>query len=521
MARGFGLGWLRFAVCLGLFACQRGPAPAKSQVAFQPAMHGPAAHAPDQCSYTFAVDKRLSALSATLCCPRSRLAALEPTDDIAATLLRSAARVSPDGTLLEPARVDGGGAVRFDEDSGQAERPRGAAAPECAQYVVDLARATRTRSGLMGARRREDALLISPDLWLWRPIPLPRKLVAHFELPAGMQVAVPWPRSGEGYEIPASAFNFRGQSAFGNLKRSQLNLAGTEVELVRVGTRGPAEPRLRAWLGDAGRAVSMVHGRMPAERALVLVLGESGRRRGFGLTLRGGGASIVMLLGDATDAADGQALASDWTAVHELLHLGLPHTDPADAWLREGLTTYYTTLSRARAGFLSREQAWHELLDGFERGKRTGTGRTLRDESAAMHQSGAYWRVYWAGAALALLADVELRRAGSRDGLDGPMRAIASCCASSDELWDSERLARELDRAAHVPVIERLAAKHLDEPRFPDLEPTTEFLGVHPLGSSIELDPKAPGAQIRDAILPKTVVRASRSGQGRAGLQKK
>jgi predicted metalloprotease with PDZ domain len=190
---------------------------------------------------------------------------------------------------------------------------------------------------------------------------------------------------------------------------------------------------------------------------------------------------------------------------------------------REGLTTYYTTLSRARAGFLTREQAWDELLDGFERGKRTGTGRTLRDESAAMHQSGAYWRVYWAGAALALLADVELRRAGSRDGLDGPVRAIASCCASSDELWDSERLAHELDRAARVPVMQRLAAKHLDEQHFPDLEATTEFLGVHALGSAIELDPKAAGAQIRDAIVPKLGARTQKSGKGPggAGLQKK
>jgi hypothetical protein len=344
-------------------------------------------------------------------------------------------------------------------------------------------------------------LLISPDLWLWRPEPLPDRTFARFELPNGVDVAVPWVRTRDGYEIPASAWSFRGQSAFGRLRRSQLALAGAELDLVGIGPAGPRLDRLQGWLADAGRAVSAIHGRLPAERALLLVLGESGRRRGFGLTLRGGGANIVMLLGDGMDSADGAGLRGDWTAVHELLHLGLPPTDPTDAWLSEGLTTYYTAISRARAGLLSREQAWHELLDGFERGRRTGTGRTLREESASMHQSGAYWRVYWAGTALALLADVELRRAGAREGLDGPLRALANCCAGSDELWDSERLARELDQFSSSPVWSRLTARYLDERAFPDVEPATNFLGVRLATSGVELDSGAPGAAVRDAIV--------------------
>ena len=40
--------------------------------------------------------------------------------------------------------------------------------------------------------------------------------------------------------------------------------------------------------------------------------------------------------------------------------------------------------ARARAGIIDASFAWWELLDGFERGRSRGSGRTLREESAAM-----------------------------------------------------------------------------------------------------------------------------------------
>src|SRR5215208_4869706 len=101
---------LLLAACFGSVGCRPQGAPRPSaQPAFQPAVRG-GTQPSEQCAYTFSIDARLSELSATLCCRGSQLTALEPIDDIAAELLRSAARVAPDGTLIESARRDGRGA---------------------------------------------------------------------------------------------------------------------------------------------------------------------------------------------------------------------------------------------------------------------------------------------------------------------------------------------------------------------------------------------------------------------------
>jgi hypothetical protein len=46
-----------------------------------------------------------------------------------------------------------------------------------------------------------------------------------------------------------------------------------------------------------------------------------------------------------------------------------------------------------------------------------------------MHENHAYQRVYWGGAAIALLLDVALREAGS--SLDAAMRHLDTCCADA------------------------------------------------------------------------------------------
>jgi hypothetical protein len=313
-----------------------------------------------------------------------------------------------------------------------------------------------------------------------------------------MDVAVPWDKVGDVHRLDATAFAWKGQSAFGKLGRAHLRLEGADIELVTLDARAARDPALHHWLDRSAQAVATVYGNVPAERALLVVMPDPGRPRGFGLTLRGGGPSIVLLLGTTRDAG---ILADDWSAVHELLHLGIPHTDLADAWLFEGLVTYYTSVARARAGQRSAERAWSELVDGFERGRSTGTGRSLRDESAAMSRSGAYFRVYWAGAAMALLADVELRRAGVKGGLDAALRALRTCCASSRELFSAERLIRELDRAAGAPVFAKLSRQHLDRARFPNVEPTLRWLGVQTSKEGVVLSSDAPGVTVRNAII--------------------
>jgi predicted metalloprotease with PDZ domain len=222
-------------------------------------------------------------------------------------------------------------------------------------------------------------------------------------------------------------------------------------------------------------------------------------RSSFGMALRGGGPAVVLLLDSHAAAAK---LSGDWTATHEFLHLGVPRLPPEDAWLFEGLATYYTEIVRARAGSISGAQAYQHLLAGFERGQRQRTWRTLRTESAEMHARRAFFRVYWSGAALALLTDVATRRAGGTT-LDSALRAFAACCASGEEEWTAERVLARLDAALGSSRYADLAHVWLDRSDFPAVSATLLDLGVS-LGPRDEaLFSKGRDSRIREEIVAK------------------
>ncbi len=138
---------------------------------------------------------------------------------------------------------------------------------------------------------------------------------------------------------------------------------------------------------------------------------------GFGLSSRGGGRSLLFVVGRDADA---DALVGEWIAVHEMVHLVLPVTRDEDAWLGEGIATYYQEVLRARAGMISAEQAWENLRRGFDAGVRAAGGRTLEEVARGR---GDYTRLYWSGAALALRMDAALRRRGS--SLDAVVQGVA------------------------------------------------------------------------------------------------
>jgi hypothetical protein len=200
------------------------------------------------------------------------------------------------------------------------------------------------------------------------------------------------------------------------------------------------------------------------------------------------------LLAYVDRGATPEALRRDWVAVHELSHLGHAFLDGRSAWLTEGIATYYETVLRARAGWISAETAIAQLDGGFRRGERGGTGRTLRDESEDRHRTRAYDRVYWAGAAIALAIDVALRGEGS--SLDA---ALLRAHGLRRERLDDEALLRALDGGGTASGV---AAPWLDQSAFPDLGPAYRALGVRREGAGVTLD--AEGAALRAAILTRS-----------------
>lgn len=367
----------------------------------------------------------------------------------------------------------------------------GLAPGSCVDYRVDLdaALGASRMSGRFGG-----AAFSSAGAWLFRPARLPRGGASlRFALPDGVRAAVPWPLERGWHRLGASAFQRPSFLALGRFSITTLTRQGVELTAVRLGDGWTIDDAgVERWLAATIDGVSGVQGRFPVDRALIVLVPAPGAGVHFGMVRRGGGPSIAFLAGTGSTPDD---LERSWVPWHELSHLHLPPMRARDAWLYEGLATYYQEVLRARAGVQSPGDAWDELTSGFRRGARgRGTGATLAREAEGMGRTGAYQRVYWAGAAFALHADVVLRTRGS--SLDRTLAAGARVWRASDRVWTSDEIAtlwdRPMGRAMLRPMSERWAA----QAEFPSTAALLRRLGVHD-GELREAELSA----VRDAIM--------------------
>ncbi len=295
----------------------------------------------------------------------------------------------------------------------------------CFTYSLDVATLVQQRA----ARRIGPALVLRMGALLLRAGMLPDDLDATLELvmPPGVEVATPWDPVGPStYRIDPSTWEFQGWVVCGAFARRVRTIAGCRTEILSFdGTLACSEPGVDRWLTQAMEADALLFsGRYPRERLLVGIepVRPSRDPVPFGSAWSGGGPHAFLQVAANCRDAD---FASDWTATHELLHAALPHIKIEDAWCGEGFVTYYQEVLRARAGVQSATAAWQAIEEGFGRGRRSASTRSVADDSLHMHERHEYFRVYWAGAALALLLDVEARRAsGGRVSLDDAMRAL-------------------------------------------------------------------------------------------------
>ena len=446
--------------------------------------HIPSITGQESLSYAVRVDAALTRIDVEVCPRGFAIERLNAPSPGAQALLEGGKIITPEGDY--PCPDEGVDLPSLKPD-------------ECLRYSVLLP----DRSPDPSAFRRSGAdLLASPDLWLWVPTPRPVgvHLRAHFILPQGVIAALPWSGSGADFEIPETAFAWKSGGAFMHSALQPLAADGAELELGELGGGFAGHDEdVREWLVQGARTSSLLLGHFPVPRALVIAVPGDRKGPSFGMALRGGGPAVVILLDRHADAA---SLRSDWTSTHEFLHLGVPRLPPEDAWLFEGLATYYTEVTRARAGIISSAEAYQHLLDGFARGRSGAGTHTLRDASREMRAQHAFFRVYWSGAALAFLTDIASRRAGSGT-LDAALRSFAQCCAGAEDDWTAERVLARLDASLGAPRFADQARTWLDRKEFPALDATLRALGVaSAAGAQGEalLSP-APEARIRDAIM--------------------
>jgi hypothetical protein len=402
---------------------------------------------------------------------------------------------SPAAELLVDARSDDGAPLLRGDVLDLSRLAPG----ECARWEIDLGRAAWGRDVV----RREGEALVPPGLLLWRP-PVAAAARVRLELPPGLHASAPWlvdrldsrAASREVSELSTDALAVPGNLAFVRAEPLRFSEGDTDVEVaIFDGSLAVTRDGIERWLRAAVRAVDTFGDGFPVERLHVVVIpsGPGWRPVAFGLVRRGGGPSVMLLVHDEIPE---EALVRDWTATHELSHLAMPRMYEEDRWISEGLATYFQEILRARGGLISEDDAWAAIAGGFERGRVVGSGRTLWREARDMMQTGAFRRVYWAGTAWALEADLELRRRGHT--LDGVLAASRARWSMRD-VWHGRELLAECDRILGEPVLLPLAERYGAHEEFPDTDALLQSIGVG-FGRDLELDDDAPLAELRRAI---------------------
>jgi len=444
--------------------------------------------------YQIAIDEELSTLSVRACFDG------EPPAELVAESL--------DAPLaLIDARVEGG--RRSIEPSGSLslrQVPPGG----CLVYSVNVSRPIRQHDRTDGkVRRLGRDLLTSIGLWLWRPAALAESedVELTFLLREGMSVSAPWKPLGG---TPGRAVFRLGRSphdepayvAFGRFQEREIPVGGARLRLaVLEGTPPVQVEEMSDWLADAAEAVARLHGRFPVSQAQVLVVPDArgGEPTPWAHVVRGGAPAVHFFVNQRRPIEE---FYGDWTAVHEFSHLLLPLVNRDDAWLYEGIATYYQNVLRARAGRISAQEAWTMMNSGFQRGRADATGMTLAQATESMYRNGAYMRVYWEGTALMLMADVRLRQmTGGKQSLDTALAGLAECCNATERAWSARELLARLDAINGTHVFGDLYEQHVAARAFPDLAPAYRALGIALEGGTIAFSESGRERQLRDAIM--------------------
>ncbi|MCP1728444.1 hypothetical protein J2T60_002444 [Natronospira proteinivora] len=422
--------------------------------------------------------------------------------------------------LLRNAHIRQSGERRRVEVSGSQMRLPDRADDDCVHYQVDLGKAARARSiGI--AARTGDALVLSPQIWLWRPRSLNPyiDIRLHFEREEGMDIQGPWQADpdwldasseseaedqGPVFRLGYPPLGWDSDFIMGRFERFQLDSEQTRVTVAKAD--GPGERAdmtlTRQWLQAGLEAAESIFGQLPSERGQVIIvpLDSGDRPVARGRVSRAGGLSMSLGMNGHQPESDYQA---DGLIAHEFIHWLHPPVASDHRWLPEGLATYYQYIGLARAGHLSPAEAWQRFMEDMDDGIWDRRPGTVLDIARRMNREGGADYVYWASAAMMLIADVELRRRSDKQqSLDHILAQWVDCCFDQRRSADGRDVMDRLDElAGGEPIFRPLYDDHVLSVGFPDIEQLLESLGLPQAGETFELNEEAPLAPIRRAIM--------------------
>jgi len=320
----------------------------------------------------------------------------------------------------------------------------------------------------------------------------------------GLAFASGLPRVGDAWRLAGTRVMFAGYTALG---RFSLH----EIAVPAPGSLRPGAPRQDGMLrlvlldgfSEAARSDLVDWARRTAEaeanywqgftarQAMVgMVPVNGGRAVGYGRTVSGGGATVMVEIGRDVDR---RRLFNDWVLVHELIHTGMPYIRGRGTWFMEGAATYVEPIIRARAGWKTEAEVWKEWVDNMPRGAQAFAGGL---SNASGQQN------YWGGAIFMLLADVGLRRAtqGAR-GLEDCLGGVLWNGLDASQRVTLPDYVAACDRATGTTVMSGLLERYFTKGEAIDLAALWKELGIGLSGGRIVLDDAAPFAQWRKMIV--------------------
>jgi predicted metalloprotease with PDZ domain len=136
-------------------------------------------------------------------------------------------------------------------------------------------------------------------------------------------------------------------------------------------------------------------------------------------------------------------------------------------------------------------------------------GRRLCETTGLENYGNDVRAVYWGGAVVSLLADVEARKrtAGAR-GLEDGLKALLARGGDARSVWRVDDAIRVIDEGIGTPVLAELASKYRFRGSPVPLDGVLADLGVVRGPSAVELRDDAPLAEVRRRITRGNAARA-------------
>jgi predicted metalloprotease with PDZ domain len=351
-------------------------------------------------------------------------------------------------------------------------------APACrarcaVRYEVDLEALAAACHRMDCDRRVGDAVLGRASTFMLRPDPMGDAVVrVRAAGPDADRFATGLRRDpAGGYVFAAREIGEASFTAFGAMRRAQVAVPGARLDLALLGPPlAMGDPGVEGFVSESASCVAALFGRFPVDATVFVVPVRGASSVVFGRVMSRAGASVALLVGDATPASN---VHDEWVVVHELFHLGTPSFVGEGRWLEEGLATYYEPIARERAGWMTEADLWSHFVREMPRGLRGPTD--ARDLEARDDIDSTYW----GGALFALVADVDIRVAsGGARSLDDVIRAVLDREGDGTHASRVADFLRDGDAAARSEALSGAYGSWAVRGENPDLDALWRKLGI-------------------------------------------